>query len=75
MLCLSRKLGETIVIGEGAGRAVVTVVEIDRGKVRLGIEALRNIPVHRGEIAAAIERDGKRGGDRDPFLPPKETPA
>ena len=36
MLVLSRKLGERILIGD---RIVVTVVKLDRGQVRLGIEA------------------------------------
>ena len=48
MLVVSRKVGEKIVIGENI---VVTVVEIDRGKIRLGIEAPKNVPVYRQEIA------------------------
>ena len=38
MLVLSRKLGEKIYIGENI---CITVVDIDRGKIRLGIEATR----------------------------------
>ena len=48
MLVLSRKLGERIVIGD---RIVVTVVKLDHGQVRLGIEAPRGIAVFREEIA------------------------
>ena len=44
MLVLSRKLGEKICIGENI---CITVVDIDRGKIRLGIEAPREIPVFR----------------------------
>lgn len=44
MLVLSRKLGERIYIGDSI---VVTVVDIDRGKVRLGIEAPRDIEILR----------------------------
>jgi carbon storage regulator len=44
MLVLSRKLGERIVIGD---RIVVTVVELDHGRVRLGVEAPREIAVLR----------------------------
>ena len=47
MLVLSRKLGERIVIGD---RIVVTVVKLDHGQVRLGIEAPREIAVFREEI-------------------------
>ena len=47
MLVLSRKLGERIVIGD---RIVVTVVKLDHGHVRLGIEAPREIAVFREEI-------------------------
>ncbi len=47
MLVLSRKLGEKIVIGD---QIVVTVVKLDHGQVRLGIEAPREITVFREEI-------------------------
>jgi carbon storage regulator len=50
MLVLSRKLGEKIVIGENIS---ITVIDIDRGKIRLGIEAPRDIPVYRQELLAA----------------------
>lgn len=47
MLVLSRKLGEKIYIGENI---VITVVDIDRGKIRLGIECPRDIPIYREEL-------------------------
>lgn len=47
MLVLSRKLGEKIYIGENI---VITVVDIDRGKIRLGIEAPRDISIYRQEL-------------------------
>jgi len=47
MLVLSRKLGEKICIGENI---CITVVDIDRGKIRLGIEAPREVPVFRQEL-------------------------
>ena len=49
MLVLSRKVGESIVID---GHIKVTVVEIRGDKIRLGIEAPRDIAVWREEIAA-----------------------
>ncbi len=47
MLVLSRKLGEKIYIGENI---CITVVDIDRGKIRLGIEAPRDVPLYRQEL-------------------------
>jgi carbon storage regulator len=51
LLVLSRKKNESIVINEDI---VVTIVEIRGDKVRLGIEAPRDIPVHRREVLDAI---------------------
>src|SRR5206468_3763622 len=55
MLVLSRKLGEKICIGENIR---ITVVDVERGKIRLGIEAPREIPIFRQELLtpAANER-------------------
>lgn len=47
MLVLSRKLGEKIFIGDGI---TVTVVDIDRGKIRLGIDAPRDVLIFRSEL-------------------------
>ncbi len=47
MLVLSRKVGEVIVLPEQ--RITITVCEIRDGRVRLGIDAPRNMPIHRGE--------------------------
>lgn len=54
MLVLSRKQDERILIGEDI---VITVVRIGDGKVRLGIDAPRSVPIHREEIAEAIARE------------------
>ena len=56
MLVLSRKLGEKIFIGENI---CVTVVDIDRGKIRLGIEAPKDVTVHRREVYDAIQSQAK----------------
>lgn len=47
MLVLSRKLGEKIYISDNI---CITVVDIDRGKIRLGIEAPRSVPIFRQEL-------------------------
>ena len=53
MLILSRKLNEQVVIGD---QIVITVVSIRGGNVRLGIEAPRDVPVHRQEIYEALSK-------------------
>lgn len=52
MLVLSRKKNESIVV---AGGIVITVVDIRGDKVRLGIEAPREVAIHRREIHEAIQ--------------------
>ena len=52
MLLLSRKTGETIVIGSGV---TVTVLSVQGGRVKLGIAAPAEVPVHRKEIFAKLE--------------------
>ena len=58
MLVLSRKKNELIFIGKDI---VVTTVEIRGDKVRIGIEAPSNVPVHREEVAAAIAAEMAAG--------------
>ena len=52
MLVLSRKKGESIVIND---EITLVVVEIHGNKVRLGIEAPKDVPVHRQEVYEAIK--------------------
>lgn len=54
MLVLSRKRDEKIVIGDNI---VITVIEVRGDKVRLGIEAPSDVPVHRQEVFDAIQRN------------------
>ncbi len=53
MLVLTRKKNETIVIGENI---VVMVIEIRSDRVRLGIDAPKEVSVHRHEVHEAIKR-------------------
>lgn len=57
MLVLSRKQDEKIIID---GRITIMVVSIQGDKVRLGIEAPRDVSVHREEVHAAIQREGQK---------------
>jgi len=51
MLVLSRKLSDSVVIGDGIR---ITILKIDRNQVRLGIEAPNNVTVLRSEL---LERE------------------
>ena len=66
MLVLSRHRDESIIIGDNI---VVTVVDIRGDKVRLGIDAPSEIPVHRREVYEAIRRENLRAAQ----LSPKDT--
>ena len=52
MLVLSRRIGESVVVGTDV---VVTILEVRGDIVRVGIEAPRDVPVHRKEVFEAIE--------------------
>ena len=54
MLILTRKLGEQIAIGDDI---VITLLEIKGSQVKLGIEAPRNISIHRQEVYERIRRE------------------
>lgn len=56
MLVLTRKLGETIVIGDNI---VIKVVDIHGKQIRLGIEAPTEISIFRGEIYDRIKEENK----------------
>lgn len=59
MLVLSRKINESIIINDDI---VVTIIEVRGDKVRLGIEAPRNVSVHRQEVYDAIVNQTKQNG-------------
>lgn len=61
MLVLSRKKNESIVINDDI---TIVVVEIRGDKVRLGVEAPKEIPVHRREVYDAIRRNEAASGDK-----------
>jgi carbon storage regulator len=55
MLILTRRVGETLVIGDGS--ITVTVVGIREGQVRLGIKAPKSVAVHREEVFNRIQQE------------------
>ncbi len=56
MLVLSRQKDESIMIGDDVE---ITIVDVRGNKVRLGITAPKEIPVHRMEVYEAIQREKK----------------
>jgi carbon storage regulator len=63
MLVLSRQRDESIIIGDNI---VITIVDIRGDKVRLGINAPTEIPVHRREVYEAIQRENLKASNLDP---------
>jgi len=61
MLVLSRKKNESIVINNDI---TIVVVEIRGDKVRLGVEAPKEVPVHRREVYDAIKRNESEQRDQ-----------
>jgi len=62
MLVLSRKSGESIVIGNDI---TVTVIEFRGDQVRLGIDAPRSVPVYREELYAEVSRQNREAAGID----------
>ncbi|MCD6045070.1 MAG: csrA [Gammaproteobacteria bacterium] len=56
MLVLTRYFGETLIIGDDIH---ITVLDIKGGQVRLGIEAPKDVSVHRSEIYLRIQNEKK----------------
>lgn len=60
MLILTRRVGETVMIGNDV---TVTVLGVKGNQVRIGINAPKNVAVHREEIYERIKREQQGGGD------------
>ena len=63
MLILTRREGESVKIGDGI---TITVLDVKGNQVRLGIEAPKDVAVHREEIHARIRREGLASGSTEP---------
>jgi carbon storage regulator len=57
MLILTRRVGQTVIVGQDIA---VKIVEVKGNQVRLGIEAPRNVTVHREEIYERIHAEAHR---------------
>jgi carbon storage regulator len=75
MLILSRKVNESIVID---GRIIVKVVRVEGDQIKLGIQAPRDVPVHRQEVYDEIQRTNQEAltqkGQQLPRLAAQNSP-
>jgi carbon storage regulator len=63
MLILTRRVGETVMIGDDV---TITVLGVKGNQVRVGINAPKQVAVHREEIYERIKREQQGGGSEGP---------
>ncbi|GAH48245.1 unnamed protein product [marine sediment metagenome] len=69
MLVLSRQKDESIMIGDDVE---ITIVDVRGDKVRLGITAPKEIPVHRREVYEAIQREKEQNSEEKQEQPEQQ---
>lgn len=63
MLILTRRIGETLIVGNDV---TVTVLAVKGNQVRIGINAPKNVAVHREEIYERIKQERQGGSEGMP---------
>lgn len=71
MLVLTRKVNEKIVIGDDIE---IVLVDINKDQVKIGVNAPRNVKVHRWEVYEEIQRANKEAAKITPYNPLKNLP-
>lgn len=60
MLILTRRVNETVMVGNDV---TITILGVKGNQVRIGVNAPKDVAVHRQEIYERIQNEGKEGGE------------
>lgn len=70
MLILTRRVSETVMIGRDI---TVTILGVKGNQVRVGVDAPKEVPVHRSEVYDRIQREEAAARSKPPYLDPTDN--